>query len=207
MPAYLGRYHGLGLQDANTIAAYTLGAVGVVGLLGGGAAADWVRKKLPNGRMMLGSACLLVLTPLTYLALSLPKGDINTFMILMGSGWMLFYVYYVTVYPTVQDVVEPSLRGTAMALYFFAMYVLGGAFGTTILGMLSDHYAKKAMAAANAPAMTEAFRAIGLHDAFFIVPVISLLLAGVLFAASRTVAADMEKLQKWMREATAQSNY
>ena len=36
----------------------------------------------------------------------------------MGAGWMLIYVYYVTVYSAVQDVVEPGLRGTAMALYF-----------------------------------------------------------------------------------------
>jgi MFS family permease len=200
MPAYMGRYHGLNLQQANTIAAFTLGAVGVVGLLGGGALADWVRKKSPRGRMLLGATALFVLTPLTYLALNRPKGDITTFVILMGTGWMLFYVYYVTVYPTVQDVVEPSLRGTAMALYFFAMYVLGGAFGTTILGMLSDHYARRAMTAAGASAMTEAFRATGLHDAFFIVPVVSLLLALVLFAGSRTVADDTENLQRWMHE-------
>ncbi|MFN0083761.1 MAG: MFS transporter, partial [Blastocatellia bacterium] len=202
LPAYLGRYHGLGLQRANTIAAFTLGAVGVVGLLGGGLLADWARKKSPSGRMLLGSCALFVLTPLTYLALSLPKGAISTFMILMGTGWMLFYVYYVTVYPTVQDVVEPSLRGTAMALYFFAMYVLGGAFGTTILGMLSDHFAKKAMFAAGADILTEPFKATGLHDAFFIVPVISLLLGLVLFAGSRTVARDMERLQQWMRQAS-----
>jgi MFS family permease len=203
IPAYLGRYHGLGLQKANTISAFTLGAVGVVGLLGGGALADWARRKSRSGRMLLGASALLVLTPLTYLALNLPKGDIRTFMILMGTGWMLFYVYYVTVYPTVQDVVEPTLRGTAMALYFFAMYVLGGAFGTTALGMLSDHFARQAMTAAGATAMTEAFRATGLHNAFFIVPVISLLLALVLFAASRTVAGDMEKLQQWMRQAAS----
>jgi predicted alpha/beta hydrolase len=90
-----------------------------------------------------------------------------------------------------------------MALYFFAMYVLGGAFGTTALGMLSDHFARQAMTAAGATAMTEAFRATGLHNAFFIVPVISLLLALVLFAASRTVAGDMEKLQQWMRQAAS----
>ncbi|MGH9837442.1 MAG: spinster family MFS transporter [Blastocatellia bacterium] len=203
LPAYLGRYHGLGLQRANTVAAFTLGAVGVVGLLGGGALADWARKKSPSGRLLLGASALFVLTPLTYLALNLPKGDIRTFMILMGSGWTLFYIYYVTVYPTVQDVVEPSLRGTAMALYFFAMYVLGGAFGTTILGMLSDQFARKAMTAAGGAAMTEHFRAIGLHDAFFIVPVISLTLAVVLFAGSRTVAGDMEKLQQWMRQAAS----
>jgi MFS family permease len=200
LPAYLGRYHGLGLQRANTIAAFALGAVGVVGLLAGGAAADWVKTKSLRGRMLLGATALFMLTPLTYLALNRPKGDITTFVILMGTGWMLFYVYYVTVYPTVQDVVEPSLRGTAMALYFFAMYVLGGAFGTTILGMLSDFYARRAMTDAGASAMTEAFRATGLHDAFFIVPVVSLLLALVLFAASRTVAGDTEKLQAWMRQ-------
>ncbi len=203
MPAYMGRYHGLGLQRANTITAFTLGAVGVVGLLGGGATADWIKKKSQRGRMLLGASALFVLTPLTWFALNRPKGDITTFVILMGTGWMLFYVYYVTVYPTVQDVVEPSLRGTAMALYFFAMYVLGGAFGTTILGMLSDHYAKRAMVAAGADVLREEFRATGLHDAFFIVPMISLLLAFVLFAGSRTVAGDTEKLQKWMRENAA----
>lgn len=193
LPAYLGRYHGLGLQRANTICAFTLGAVGVVGLLGGGAAADWARRKSPRGRMILGASCMLIATPLAYLALRLPKGQIPAFMVLMGIGWMLFYVYYVTVYPTVQDVVEPTMRGTAMAIYFFAMYVLGGAFGTTILGLLSDHFAKKAMTAAGASAMSEAFRAVGLHDAFFIVPIIATLLAIVLFAGARTVAADIEK--------------
>jgi predicted MFS family arabinose efflux permease len=205
LPAYLIRYHGLGLQKANAISGVTLGAVGVAGLLGGGAVADWARKKSLRGRMLLGAAAILTLTPLTYLALNRPKGDMVGFMILMGVGWMLFYVYYVTVYPTVQDVVEPSLRGTAMALYFFAMYVLGGAFGTTALGMLSDYFAKSAMTEAGATAMTEAFRAIGLHNAFFIAPVISLALAVVLFAASRTVASDTEKLQKWMKEAASKS--
>jgi predicted MFS family arabinose efflux permease len=203
LPAYLGRYHGLGIQRANTISAFTLGAVGVIGLLGGGAAADWARKKSPRGRMLLGASALLTLTPLTYLALDRPKGDMVGFMSLMGTAWMLFYIYYVTVYPTVQDVVEPSLRGTAMALYFFAMYVLGGAFGTTALGMLSDYFAKRAMAGAGATEMTETFRALGLHNAFFIAPIISFSLSLVLFAGSRTVASDMEKLQKWMRTAVS----
>src|SRR5262249_61707482 len=89
-------------------------------------------------------------------------------MLLMGSGWMLIYVYYSTVYAAIQDVVEPGLRATAMALYFFAMYVLGGSFGTSILGMLSDHYARKAMLAAGAPTPPEAFRAGGGRRACFV---------------------------------------
>jgi MFS family permease len=126
----------------------------------------------------------------------------------MGIGWMLIYVYYVTVYPAVQDVVEPSLRGTAMALYFCAMYLLGGAFGTYILGALSDYFGKQAMLAAGlaiegVTVVPMPYSATGLQSAFYIVPIVSLVLAFVLFAGARTVAGDMEKLQKWMREAAA----
>jgi MFS family permease len=206
MPAFLGRYHGMSLRDANTISAFTLGAVGIVGLLAGGWAADWVSRRRNNGRVLLSAWSLAVSTPLVYFALSQPKGSMITFIVLMSIGWMLIYVYYVTVYPAIQDVVEPSLRGTAMALYFMAMYFLGGSFGTLILGMLSDYFAKAAMIAAGATTMSEAFRAAGLYSAFYVVPLISLVLAGVLFAAARTVSGDMEKLQRWMRESAGRKS-
>jgi hypothetical protein len=47
------------------------------------------------------------------------------------------------------------------------------------------------MAEAGATQMTEAFRAVGLHDAMYVIPVLALICAFVLFAGSRTVAADM----------------
>lgn len=206
MPTYLVRYYNLDLKSANYIAATVLGAVGVVGLLLGGFLADWVRKKRANGRMLVAALSLLISTLLVLLALSLPKDKMVWFTVLMGMGWLLFYIYYVTVYPAIQDVVEPHLRGTAMALYFFAMYVLGGAFGSKVVGMLSDKFALKA--AANAGLIFESvkqvpaeFRAIGLHQAFYSAPVISFLLALVLFAGARTVAGDMEKLQQRLRAA------
>ncbi|HMZ22086.1 MAG TPA: MFS transporter, partial [Blastocatellia bacterium] len=201
MPLYLGRYHGLDVANAGYVSAVVLGAVGVLGLLGGGLAADWARKKSANGRMLLSAFALLISTPCVYLALNVPKGSLTSFMILMGVGWMMIYVYYVTVYPAVQDVVEPSLRGTAMALYFFAMYLLGGAFGAKILGNLSDYFAKQAMTEAGATVMAESFRAAGLHSAFYVAPIVSLILAAVLFAGARTVAGDMEKLQQFLRQA------
>ena len=195
MPAYLMRYHGLSLAQASIAAAFTLGAVGVVSLVVGGIAADAMRARRPDGRLLLGAVALLVSTPCIFLALSLQPGAVLPFVLLMGSGWMFFYLYYVTVYPAIHDVVPPELRGTAMALFFFWMYVLGGAFGTAILGMLSDMFARRAMVAAGATVMTEAARATGLHDAFFVVPALSVLLALVLFAASRTVTADMRRLE------------
>jgi predicted MFS family arabinose efflux permease len=208
MPLYLGRYHGLDVQQANFIAAIVLGAVGVIGLLGGGLLADWARKRSPNGRMLVGAMSLLISTPCVFLALGQPKGSLTTYMLLMGFGWMLIYVYYVTVYPAVQDVVEPGLRGTAMALYFCAMYLLGGAFGTYILGFLSDHFGKQAMLAAGqaiegVKVVPMPYSATGLHDAFYVVPIVSLVLAAVLFAGARTVSKDMAKLQEWMQRSAS----
>jgi hypothetical protein len=50
----------------------------------------------------------------------------------------------------------------------------------------------------------EPFRAEGLHTAMFIIPTLFALLAVVLFAASRTVSKDVERLQAWMKEAERQ---
>lgn len=191
LPAFLMRYHGLTLAQASVTAGITLGGVGVVSLILGGMLADRVRARGAQARLHLGAAAFVVSTPCLYAALTLPRGAMLPFVLLMGTGWMLFYLYYVTVYPAIHDVVPPSLRGTAMAVYFFWMYVLGGAFGTSMLGVLSDRFARRAMAAEGATTMTESARAAGLHDAFLIVPLLSLLLAVVLFAASRTMKRDM----------------
>jgi MFS family permease len=203
LTAFLMRYHLMGLKEANNVSSIVLGAVGIIGLLGGGWAADRWSRTRADGRLLLSSITMLAAAPCIYFALEQPPGAIAGFMLLMGTGSMLMFIYYSCVYAAIQDVIEPALRGTAMALYFFAMYVLGASLGPLLTGMLSDHFAKKAMAAASATAMTEQFKAAGLHSAMYLIPLLCTILAVVLFAASRTVPGDMEKLRKWLREPAA----
>jgi hypothetical protein len=73
------------------------------------------------------------------------------------------------------------------------MYILGASLGPVGTGLLSDHFAHKAMIDAGASSMTEAFKATGLHSAMYIIPVLALAAAAVLFAASRTVDKDVRK--------------
>jgi len=145
--------------------------------------------------------------------------------VLMSLGVGVMFAYYSTVYSTIHDVVEPSLRGTAMALYFFAMYVLGASLGPVGTGLASDYFTFQKASAAGAVEplpfgaimaaefrslvgeskgfnlkALEPFRAEGLHTAMYIVPILASILAVVLFAASRTVTKDVEKLQTWMKE-------
>ena len=198
LPAYLSRFHSLDLRQANTLAALTFGAAGIPGLLLGGWAADRVAAVRSNGRLLLSSASLFLSAIFLYMALKLPQGQLVLFGALMGTGCLLGYLYYSCVYATIHDIVPPSLRGTAMALYFLAMYMLGGSFGPVLTGKLSDYFARAAMAEAGASSLNEHFRAVGLHSAMYAIPLCGLLLAAVLLGAARTVSRDMGELQLWM---------
>jgi MFS family permease len=198
---YLMRYHGATLTDAGRLLTL-LALAGIPGLLLGGFAGDLARRTRPNGRLLVAALALLLSTPFTYLALSAAPGDLLGFGAFMALGGGLMFVYYSTVYSTIQDVIEPSLRGTAMALYFFAMYVLGASFGPVLTGFVSEKYTRSAATAAGIVTFTkdalEPFRAAGLHSAMYLIPVLGGVLAFVLFAASFTVRNDMDNLHRWM---------
>jgi hypothetical protein len=80
------------------------------------------------------------------------------------------------------------------------------------MGFLSNYFTRRAaLAAAVADSSFQGLRpfaAEGLHSASYVIPALCVALGLVLFAASRMVAQDMEKLERWMREsAGSQTQY
>ncbi len=201
---FLMRYHNQEIRTAGFTTMVVFGLSGIPGLLLGGVIGDAVTKRWSHGRLSLATVCLLASVPLIYLALTQPSGATTSFIVLMGCGVAVMNVYYATVYPAIQDVIEPSLRGTAMSIYFFAMYVLGAALGPLGTGLASDYFTARAAAASGVVEITqktlEPFRAEGLHSAMYIIPVLACFLTLVLFAGSRTITKDMARLRSWMRE-------
>ncbi|MBI4583185.1 MAG: MFS transporter [Planctomycetes bacterium] len=198
------RYHGESLARAGQICGLVLGPAGALGMYLVGFLGDRAYRKGVRSRLQVAWLVAALAVPFFLLALQVPEKSTWRF-----TGWllpavMLLYAYYGTVYAAIQDVVEPRRRGTAMAVYFCAMYLLGGLFGPVATGWLSDRFAARAAAragftlelsASGSPMAPEAFRAAGLHQAFYMVPVLCAVLALVLLAASRTVMADHERLQ------------
>ena len=194
--AMLERYYLIDSYKAGLMAAAVLGLTGLIAMTLGAFVADAAQKRSVNGRLKIGAYALLIAAPLVYFALSQsPGSNMNMFMLLYGTGWVLFFMYYVSVYTAVQDVVEPRLRASAMSVYFAAQYLLGAAFGTIIIGGLSDYFAQQALLQQNLSAMTEAIRGVGLHSAMFAVPVMLLLTGVSLLFASRTYVVDVEKVK------------
>jgi len=190
---FLQRYHEMSLRNASLVSSVSAGLIGAVGLLVGGYLADKMSAKRRNGRLLLAGWAMLIAAPCIFFAINQPRGSITAFVGLMSCGTATMYVYYATVYAAIQDVIEPKLRGMAVAIYFCAMYLLGASMGPYATGLLSDHFAKQAMVQAGATSMSEVFKATGLHNAMYVIPVLALFAAAVLFAASRTVEKDIRK--------------
>ncbi len=193
---FLMRYHGATLRQAGLMAMVSYGLSGIPGLLIGGAVADRLSLRRRDGRLLVGAVAILASVPMLLLALTRPPHSTLSFVVLAGCGCMAMYVYYSSVYATLHDVVEPSLRGTAMALYFCAMYVLGASLGPIVTGVTSDFFTRRAAAGR----ALEPFRGAGLHSAMYLIPILSIALTFVLFAATRTVGHDMERLDRALAE-------
>jgi MFS family permease len=137
--------------------------------------------------------------PLTLLVLRQPSGAVAATLAWLAAAVLVLYGYYAPVYATLQDIVEPAIRGTSMAVYFFAMYMLGASMGPVGTGVLSDWFAVRAAAQLGVSPLSEAARSAGLRHALFVVPALGAALAVVLALATRTVARDRRALSEWMR--------
>ncbi len=201
---YLMRFHGSDIQSANLIVTVIFGLMGAPGLMLGGMIGDAMLKRRSDGRLLVPTAAILISVPLLFLALNTGQGNVLTFAVLMGIACSLMYFYYACVYPSIHDIIEPGLRGTAMAVYFMAFYVLGGSLGPYGTGLLSDLFTRRAAIAQGVTDLSqtalEPFKADGLHAAMYVIPILSIFLAIVLFAASRTIKREIESLQAWMNE-------
>ena len=205
MVPLLMRYFGAPLVQASVATGVIVGLTGLIGLTFGGWVADRIHARFERGRLLFAAASMVVATLATGYALLAGRVELGVFVAVFSVGWLFSYNFYTCVYTAIQDVVEPRLRATAMALFFAGLYLLGGGMGTVVVGLLSDHFAEAAMLAAGAGAMSEAFRAIGLHDAMYLIPATLLMTMVFLLMASRSFSRDAARMTAGMaaREAEA----
>jgi MFS family permease len=201
LPAFLSRIHGVTLAGSGV-------ATGIVYLIGGvaggtlaGMWGDRIIRRRRNGRMLSASIITLLAAPTAYFGILMPVGSLPIAIVLLTISYGSLNSYYGLVYSSIQDIVPPARRGTTMALYFMLMYLCGASFGPYLTGHLSDMMARRAADAAGSVALTEAARALGLQQAMLIIPALSIVLAVVLWAGSRTIGKDMTRREEAARVA------
>jgi predicted MFS family arabinose efflux permease len=177
LPAFLTRVHGLTVGQAGL---WTGIGSGVAGIAGAAAVARFGDRA---GRMRLAATAALLAAPPIFAALRLPAGSALAVTALAMLGYGLLQSYYGLVYAALHDVVQPALRGTAMSAYLMVSYLCGASFGPLLTGRLSDHFARSSGLA------PEAAKAVGLHEAMYVIPALCLMLAWVLWRGGRARAS------------------
>jgi len=192
LPAFFSRVHHVTLAHSGIITGFIYLLGGVSGGLFAGYLGDVIVGKRKDGRLLIASAAALLSAPLAWLGVLQTAGSHVVAGVFFTLTYAALMMYYGPVYAAIQDIVAPDQRGTAMALYFMAMYLCGASFGPLLTGHLSDRLAHRAAALAGSTTLTEAYRAVGLQQAMLIIPILSTVLSLVLYAGSRTIASDLK---------------
>jgi MFS family permease len=112
-----------------------LAVASVVGTIAGGYLADWLCRRTVGGRLMAAGLGFLLAAPCFTLALIIPKvWGFLPFFVLSGA---LLNVYSGPLSATMQDVVPPAMRASAIALAFMLAHLFGDLSAPSIVGGIS----------------------------------------------------------------------
>jgi MFS family permease len=193
LPAFFSRLHHVSLSRSGILTGVVYMVGGVFGGMLAGRWGDRIFEVKRNGRMSLAATLAIAGVPFAFAGITLPASDTVLAIVLLTIAYGALNTYYGLVYSSIQDIVAPAQRGATMAIYFMVMYLCGASFGPLLTGYLSDRLAWRAAHAAGLLKMTEPFKAIGLQQAMLIIPALSIALAAVLWAGSRTIVRDMDR--------------
>ncbi len=120
---------------ATGAAVLLLAVASVAGTIAGGYLADWLCKRYTGGRLMAAGLGFLCAAPCFALALIIPKvWGFLPFFVLSGA---LLNLYSGPLNATMQDVVPPAMRASAVALAFMLAHLFGDLSAPAIVGGIS----------------------------------------------------------------------
>jgi Sugar phosphate permease len=179
VPTLLQREFHISQAQAGLVAGGTLASGSLIGTLIGGWLADFLQKRMTQGRMLVTTLAFLVGAPLTWLALSMHS--LTGFIVLFIPAIVTLSLCLGPIQAIVQDITTPDVRSTAVGLALLIGHLLGDAASPTIVGGLSD-------------------KTGSLITALQLTGPTCLLLAGlVCLIGLKTVASDMHKMQQHLR--------
>ena len=172
MPAYLGRFYGLSVQQAGLQAAFII-LVGAIGVVCGSIAADRLSSYTSRARLYVPAAVALASFAIFSVAFAaLQPGKLQLALIVTGAMIMAGSIGPLAA--VVIDVTIPRFHATSASLLAVTQNLFGLTLGPLVVGLLSDRY--------------------GLPFALSVVPICTLVAAVIFFIAARGYDADVRKV-------------
>jgi len=136
---FLSRAYGMGLEERGVALALMIGIAGAIGTWAGGAMADRAAKRDTRAYMTVPAAAFVIGAPFFYLGMFSPTAYVALAFLAIPTA--LNSMWYGPVYATVQGLVKPHTRATAVAIMFFIINLVGLGLGPTTVGFFSDMFA------------------------------------------------------------------
>lgn len=180
IPTYLHRDFHLTIAAAGTLSGAVLAGGSLLGTLIGGWLADFLQRRIPQGRMIVTTVAFLVGAPLSLLALSFQ--NLTTFIIIFGFAIVCLSLCLGPIQAILQDITPPDIRSTAIGLALLLGHLLGDASSPLIVGAIS-----------------QAQHSLGF--ALRVTAPTCLFLAGLIcIIGIKTVSKDMQAMQKGLQQ-------
>jgi MFS family permease len=172
---YIVRGFHVSEAQAGLLTGGTLAIGSIIGILVGGWIADYLQRRMPQGRLLISTISFLVGSPLTFLALSMH--DLVPFALTFTVAIICLSLCLGPLNAVIQDIIEPEIRATAVGIVLLVAHLLGDAASPIIIGWISSRSS--------------------LGFAFITTAPTCLLIAGLIcLLGLRTVARDMQAMQQ-----------
>jgi MFS family permease len=178
IPKYIHNAFHLSSAQAGTISGGVLAGGSVIGTLLGGWLADFLQRRMPQGRMLVSTLAFLSGAPLTLLALTLH--NLIPFISVFILAIVCLSMCLGPLNAIIQDIIVPEMRATGVGLALLLAHVLGDAASPLLIGFISDHSSLGVALLSTAPTC--------------------LFVAGVIcLVGLKTVARDMHAMQEQLQ--------
>ncbi|HEV7715368.1 MAG TPA: MFS transporter [Steroidobacteraceae bacterium] len=205
---YLARVLQLSTREAGALFGTISGVSIAIGLLIGAFTSDWLAQRDKRWSAWIATLGLTVAPFVYFVAFGIHDRWLATVMLTAAAAVLL--LFYAPTLGMIQNLLEPKMRATGVALFSTLYTLVGAGLGGPIVGLASDRFARAAFGAGDfeascpggvAPkgsdaALIEACRsasAIGIQHALTAAVCVFFLAAIAYFMASRTLRQDLFK--------------
>lgn len=138
---FLARSFHLGLATVGLMYGLISGGAGLAGYLLGGFGSDQGARRDVRWYVLLPAFGSITALPIFLVALSRDSAAVSG--VLLFVAILLSQIYFAPTFGVVQNLVEPRMRASAAAFVLLLMNIFGQGLGPTLIGFLSDTFAKR----------------------------------------------------------------
>jgi MFS family permease len=175
LPSYLHRVKRFSVAEASLWYGALSASGGLLGVVVGGLVGDWLYRRTPAGHLLTIAGGFILSAPFGLLFLLHDSRAIFLPALFLAVFFLLLYVGSANA--VIHNVVHPSLRATAVAIFVFLIHLGGDFLSPGIVGLISD-------------------RRRSLQGAMLLLPIIVFFAGLIALAAATVVAADMRRVER-----------